>query len=583
MPSSDSLAPRTFSTANPNPTDPYLADSAVVKLIEFFEAKGLAAIKDEDRREEWYADWLAYQAKHHLYADLLTPKKFNAAGTGLDLLRLTRFLEVFAYFSPAHGYSMQVTFLGLFPILMSSNAALQEEAIASLRAGGMMALGVSEKDHGADLFGNELTLTPDGLGQYIASGSKYYIGNANVAWIITTLARQRSAQEGGEMAEDVPEKRVPFALFALRPQSSTGFIPARKIRTIGVRAAFVGEFDIRNHPVPEADIISEGRKAWDGVFGTIMLGKFFLGFGSIGICQHALAESIAHLRSRILYGKPALEMPHLRTAASLAYARLLGMKLYAYRALDYLRSAIATDRRYLLIAAVQKAKVSTEGVKVIALLMECLGAKAMVSDTFIEMALRDAQLIPAVEGSTHVNLGLTAQFLNRYFWRPRRNLAPPPSMTAGEISGENPYLFEAKSGATGAVPFAPFLRAYVPFRHIPNVRIFARQAHAFRGLLHARRIRKAPAADLEMTLMLGQLLATIAYGQLIAESAARQNLGGEMVAAIFHPLILDLSAIALQFESLPQLESSDRLLIHRLIAVPQTRREDWDVIGACLR
>jgi len=242
----------------------------------------------------------------------------------------------------------------------------------------------------------------------------------------------------------------------------------------------------------------------------------------------------------------------------------------------------ATDRRYLLFAAVQKAKVSTEGVKVIALLMECLGAKAMESDTFIEMALRDAQLIPAVEGSTHVNLGLTAQFLNRYFYRPRRNLPSPPSMTLGEITGENSFLFEAKSGATGAVPFAPFLRAYAGFRQIPNVHLFARQAHAFRGFLHARRIRKVPAPDLEMNLLLGQILATIAYAQVIAENASRQNLAAAIVSAVFHPLIIDLTAIAVALEALPQLESADRAIVHRMLIAPQTSREDWNHVAALL-
>jgi hypothetical protein len=41
--------------------------------VEFFELKGLPAIKDEDRSEKWYEDWIAYQAKHQLYAGLLTP------------------------------------------------------------------------------------------------------------------------------------------------------------------------------------------------------------------------------------------------------------------------------------------------------------------------------------------------------------------------------------------------------------------------------------------------------------------------------------------------------------------------------
>src|SRR6202035_5513599 len=99
--------------------------------------------------------------------------------------KLTRFLEAFAYFSPSHAYSLQVSFLGLFPILMSSNEELKKEAVARLESGGLLAFGVSEKAHGSDLFANEFTVQPKGAGDWLANGSKYYIGNANAACLIS--------------------------------------------------------------------------------------------------------------------------------------------------------------------------------------------------------------------------------------------------------------------------------------------------------------------------------------------------------------------------------------------------------------
>ncbi len=106
--------------------------------------------------------------------------------------KLVRFLEVFAYFSPAHAYSLQVSFLGLFPILMSSNEPLIQEAIARLESGGLFAFGVSEKAHGSDLFANEFTVTPTDAGGWLADGAKYYIGNVNAACIVSILAKKGS-------------------------------------------------------------------------------------------------------------------------------------------------------------------------------------------------------------------------------------------------------------------------------------------------------------------------------------------------------------------------------------------------------
>ena len=555
----------------------YLSDPAVQKLVEFFDRKGLAAIKDEDAREQWYDDWIAYQGEHRLYATLLSPKQFSApssTGGQFDLLRLTRFLEVFAYHSPAHGYSLQVTFLGLFAILMGSNDALKHEAVTALEAGGLLAFGISEKAHGADLLGNEFALRESAPGQFVANGSKYYIGNANTASIIAILGRKEDPRSAGRV------RRAPMVLFALRPKHSPGFQNARKIRTLGVRAADVGEFEVKDHPVPASDVIAEGRQAWDAVLGTVTLGKFFLGFGSIGICEHAFDEAAAHLSTRMLFGKPAIEMPHLRFMMAQAYARLTAMKLYAYRALDYVHSASAADRRYLLFTAVQKAKVSTEGVKVMALLSECVGAKGFESDTYMEMALRDAQLIPGLEGSTHINLSLAEQFIPRYFAQSDPAIAAPKSLLTGETpSQENPHLMEATTSAIHTIAFPRFLDAYRPLRSIPNIRIFARQAAAFRLFLRAGRFLRTAPTDLELAIPLARCAANIAYGQLIAEHALRLAIPPPILATIFHLLIEDLSTLALALAPSPRLKPASRILIRRVVTVPRTTQADWDAVS----
>ena len=307
----------------------YLNDSSTRNLVQFFNAKGLAALKDEDRREQWYDDWLAYQARHNLYASLLAPRQYSKQGGELNLLRLTRFFEVFGYCSPAHGYSLQVTFLGLFSILMGTNSALKEEAVAKLEQGGLFAFGISERNHGSDLLANEFVIEETGPGKFTANGVKNYIGNSNCASMISILAHLKRPQTNGR------RQRPTLALVVLRPEESKGFQDLRKIHTLGVRAGFVGEFSVKNHQLTSADLIAEGRQAWDAVFGTVALGKFLLGFGQIGICEHALEEADTYLRSRILYGKQAIEnessqirhgrslrAPHRNEALRLPRARL---------------------------------------------------------------------------------------------------------------------------------------------------------------------------------------------------------------------------------------------------------------------
>lgn len=570
----EAVYPLAFSTEECSPAAAiYLNDPTVRRLVEFFERKGLATLKEEDQREQWYADWLAYQRAHQLYARLLSPKQFSQLGSEFDLLRYARFLEVFAYFSPAHGYSLQVTFLGLCALLMGNQAKLKHEAVAALEAGELLAFAISEKGHGADLLGNEFAVAQKSSLHFVANGTKYYIGNANCASIIVVLARHTDEKRTGRAG------RAPFVLFALRPERSRGFSAARKIGTLGVRTAFVGEFDVKDYEFPQGDLIAEGRQAWDAVFGAVTLGKFFLGFGSIGICEHALEEAVVHLGGRLLYGKPVIDMPHVRATMVEAYNRLTAMKLYAYRALDYVQAARVTDRRYLLYAAVQKARLSTEGVKVLTLLSECVGAKGFESDTYFEMALRDIQLIPGLEGSTHINLGLTAQFIPRYFARPGEELTDPQFLVTGDMRpAENPYLMEARGTAVHTVLFPHFLKSYAPLLPVANVRLFVKQAKAFQLFVHDRPIdHTSPVAP--QTLALGHCLATIAYAQLTAESAVRLSLPAPVVCAVFHSLVSDFSRAALRLASCCKDGEIPATLMRHLVAVPRIADREYEFVS----
>ena len=572
---SDWIYPQIFSTTpDSGSARAYLSNSDTKKLAEFFEAKGLKSLKQEDERQQWYDDWVTYQASHRLYFSVLAPRQTVDGGFAFDVLTYCRFLEVFGYYSPAHGYSLQVTSLGLFAVLLGANPALKTEALATLGQGGLMAFAVSEKEHGSDLLANDFTVRELARSQFVGYGKKYYIGNANAASLIAILAKKHDTRTAGASRRAVP------ILFALRPKQSKGIGDVRKIGTLGVRGAFVGEFEVKDHVFNERDVIASGRDAWDAVFGAVTLGKFFLAFGSIGICEHALAEASAHLNRRILYGKPATTMPHLRFAMAQAYVRLTAMKLYGYRALDYLAGASATDRRYLLYCAVQKAKVSAEGVRVMAQLSQCIGAKGFEADTYFEMALRDVQLFPGLEGSTHINLSQTAQFISRYFDPAHLGLPNPKSLTlTREVAQASPYLFQARTGSINTIAFSHYLASYKPLVAIPNVRLFVKQAKAFQ-LLVLKLPGDVAEKNVQADLALGQCLATIAYAQLIAESAVCLAIPALVVSTIFHLLVNDLTCDALSLASTGQFDASiAQLFVRRTSLVPQTTAADWDFVA----
>ncbi|MHB8157892.1 MAG: acyl-CoA dehydrogenase family protein, partial [Desulfocucumaceae bacterium] len=197
-----------------------------------------------------------------------------------------------------------------------------------LKEGGIFAFGMSEKKHGADLYSNEMKLYAQADGTYLSSGDKYYIGNANEAALVSVFAKYADSGD--------------FVFFVADPKNDN-YELVKKIRTSGVRPAYVGEFALKDYPVNKDQILSDGPLAWDSSLSTINIGKFQLGFASVGICEHAFYEALDHAANRILYNKKVTDFSHVKKLFSESYARIIALKLYALRAVDYFRSSSEED------------------------------------------------------------------------------------------------------------------------------------------------------------------------------------------------------------------------------------------------
>ena len=106
-------------------------------------------------------------------------------------------------------------------------------------------------------------------------------------------------------------------------------------------------------------------------------------------------EAVTHAQNRILYGRPVTAFPHVRRELTDAYVRLVGMKLFSDRAVDYFRSAGPDDRRYLLFNPMTKMKVTTEGEKVIDLMWDVIAAKGFEKDNYFAQAAARSAACPS--------------------------------------------------------------------------------------------------------------------------------------------------------------------------------------------
>ena len=132
----------------------------MVKTIEFFENKGLKSIKEDDQDSRWCDDYLKFLKEEQVYATLLTPAGYGDPDSRFDLTRICEYNEIAAFYSLSYQYCYQVSILGLGPIWMGDNEAAKHRTAQLLKEGGIFALGLSEREHGADLYSNSMKLCP---------------------------------------------------------------------------------------------------------------------------------------------------------------------------------------------------------------------------------------------------------------------------------------------------------------------------------------------------------------------------------------------------------------------------------------
>ena len=512
---------------NPKQHQRYYADERskeiMLHTIGFFEQKGKRKLKEDDCNRTWYADFLEFQKNERAFATLLTPAGYGEPDARWDTWRNCEFNEILAFYGLAYWYTWQVSILGLGPIWQSENEALKRRAAKLLQDGEVFAFGLSERAHGADIYASEMRLAPHSDASYRANGEKYYIGNGNIAPMVSTFGKMDGSGD---------------YVFFVADYRNRGY---DLIRNVAPSQSYVAQFTLRDYPVMQGDILSMGQAAWDAALNTVNIGKYNLGWASIGICTHALYEAIHHAAYRRLYGMAVTDFSHVRQMFTEAYARLLAMKLFTLRAADYMRSASPEDRRYLLFNPVVKMKVTTQGEEVINLLWDVIAAKGFEKDQYFEMAARDIRALPKLEGTVHVNIALIVKFMANYFFNP----ADYPPVSRRDEAVNDDFLFhQGPAKGLGQIRFHNYNAIYAIFDN-PNVRIFREQAETFKDLLARATPDETQSKDTDFLLTLGDVFTQIVYGQLILENARIYAIEEDTIDQIFEFMVRDLSKHAL--------------------------------------
>ncbi len=530
----------------------------MLKTIEWFENKGLQKQKEQFHSREFSQDFADFVKKERIFETLFLPKGYGEADQYYSTYRMYEFSEILGFYGTAYWYMFHVSTLGLDPVFLGDNEEAKQKAVQTLRKNPLCAFGLSEKEHGADIYSTEMKLYPQPDGTYLANGSKYYIGNGNAASTITVFSKFADTNE-----------YVFFVVDSNHPK----FECVKNV--VDLNQQFVAEFALHDYPITDADIISRGPKAWDDMLNTINICKFNIGSGSTGVVTHAFYESLNHAAHRNIYGKYVTEFPHVKRLFLDSYCRLMGMKLFGLRATDYMRAANENDKRYLLFNPIMKMKVAIQGEETIEMLFDIIAARGFEKDTYFEQAVVELKGYPKLEGTRHVNMALIAKLIPNYFFNPGKF----PEVGRRNGAENDDFLFnQGPTKGYGKVQFHDYNIAYSS-RDLPNIKVFREQIEAYKEyLLVSGAGLMQQMMDFDYLLAVGEIFTLVAYGQLIIESANMEKVEDSVLNQMFDVYVRDFSRYAMALASKPSNTPEQRKACEKAYKYPVANTEEYEKV-----
>jgi len=500
----------------------------MLKTIDWFEKKGMKKMKEDFRSREFTYDFAEFVKKERIFETLFLPKGYGDDDQYYSTYRMYEFSEICGFYGTVYWYMFHVSTLGLDPVFLGDNEAFKHKAVEKLKENPLCAFGLSEKEHGADIYSSSMRLYPQKDDTYLARGSKYYIGNGNEAGIVTVFGKVDGTDDYVFFAVDSKHEKYQCVQNVIWAQN------------------YVSEFELHDYPITEDEILSRGSKAWDDMLNTINICKFNIGSGATGIVTHSFYEALNHASKRNLYGKYVTEFTHVKKLFVDAYCRLAAMKLFGLRATDYMRCASADDKRYLLYNPIMKMKVSLQGEEVHELLWDIIAARGFEKDLYFEQAVVELRGFPKLEGTRHVNMALIVKLIPSYFFNPGQ-FDEVPKLNGAQ---NDDYMFEqGPTRGYAKIQFHDFRKTYAS-KDLPNIDIFKEQINAYEEYLmvSGMELKDQMMNDFDYLLCVGEIFTLVAYGQLIIESAAIENIDDDLLNQIFSFMIRDFSKFGVELQ-----------------------------------
>lgn len=293
--------------------------------------------------------------------------------------------EALASASPLADAVFALQALGTVPILLSGNETMRTRwATPALTGQAMASFAMTEPDAGSDVASLGATAERDG-DSYVLSGTKTFISNAGIADFYTVFATtDRAKRDKGigcfVVPADTPGLRFvrPLLLSAPHPLGEIAFQKAR---------------------IPSAARLDEDGGGFKLGLATLDRVRATVGAAACGMAARALAEALAHAKSRRQFGKPLADFQLIQEKLARMATDLTAARLLVYRA------AWEKDRgapRVTLEAAMAKAFATEAAQRIVDDAVQILGGRGVLADNPVDRLYRSVRALRIYEGTTEI-------------------------------------------------------------------------------------------------------------------------------------------------------------------------------------
>jgi len=316
-------------------------------------------------------------------------------GQGLDYWYETVFIEELGH---VHGWGVPTaigvqTNMATPAIDMFGSEDLKERYLAPAIAGELVAaIAVTEPGAGSDVAALRTRAVRDG-DEYVLNGSKTFITNGCQADFLTLLARTGDGTGHHQ-----------FGLFVV-PTSLPGFAVSKRLDKVGLKSSDTAELFFDNLRIPAGHLIGDEKEGFIYQMMQFQHERFTMLPMTYIACRDMIDMTVAHIRERIVFGKPLITKQVLRHRLVEWLAEIESVRQLTYHIVRMKvagRDATKEISMGKLLAAQLLNKVSSG-------CLQMFGGMGFMNETLISRHFRDTRVMAIAGGADEVMKDIVAR------------------------------------------------------------------------------------------------------------------------------------------------------------------------------